>query len=114
LRADEYAMTYFGNVGSLGTAMTILHHPLSWRVPVISCLCAFVTGIGRSPALAQSALDTRSGQTRICGSLATEAVSRLVTEFKNPFPNLKIENERPPGFVFQIFPIEVTARAACA
>ena len=62
--------------------------PLSWSVAAISCIGTLVVA---ETALAQSPVDPRAGQTRIYVSLATDAASRLVTELKKPFPNLKIE-----------------------
>jgi iron(III) transport system substrate-binding protein len=65
--------------------------PPPWRAPATLCLGAFVLAAPLSAALAQSAVDARSGQIKIYVSLATEAASRLVAELKKAFPNLKIE-----------------------
>jgi len=71
--------------------MKMPHLRLYRRVAAHAVLGALLLVAGLSPGLTQSAVDPRSGQTRIYVSLATEAVSRLVTELKKPFPNLKIE-----------------------
>jgi iron(III) transport system substrate-binding protein len=65
--------------------------PLTWRLPSTFCIGAAIATIHLTPTFAQTTVDARSGQTRLYVSLATEAVSRLVTELKKPFPNLKIE-----------------------
>src|SRR3954454_5093024 len=70
--------------------MNMLSSAASVRALVAASTSAMLLAVC-SPALAQSAVDARAGQTRIYVSLATEAVARLVAELKKPFPNLKIE-----------------------